>query len=166
MSQNSMRVSWTREVVDERLRTIMKRIHEQCRETADEYGKPGNYVHGANIAGFTPGRRRDARARRDLAAVEPVAAATVVACPAGSSIVTAIALGYAIWRIGIASIRSLAPDPDADVPPDVPEDVDELDVYLVCGECGTEFKVSRLGELQVPRHCGEQMQVVRRPADA
>ena len=79
-------------------------------------------------------------------------------------ILTAIALGYAIWRIGIASIRSLAPDPDA--PPDVPEDVDDLDVYLVCGECGTEFKVSRLGELQVPRHCGERMQVVRRPADA
>jgi hypothetical protein len=81
-------------------------------------------------------------------------------------ILTAIALGYAIWRIGIASIRSLAPDPDVDVPPDVPEDVDDLDVYLVCGECGTEFKVSRLGELQVPRHCGERMQVVRRPADA
>ena len=80
-------------------------------------------------------------------------------------ILTAIALGYAIWRIGIASIRSLAPDPDADVPPDVPEDVDDLDVYLVCGECGTEFKVSRLGELQVPRHCGERMQVVGGSAD-
>jgi len=45
-------------------------------------------------------------------------------------------------------------------------DVDGLDVYLVCGECGTEFKVSRLGELQVPRHCGEKMQVVRRVAEA
>jgi hypothetical protein len=81
-------------------------------------------------------------------------------------IITALAVGYAIWRIGIASIRSLAPDPDADVAPDEPEDVDDLDVYLVCGECGTEYKVSRLGELQVPRHCGERMQVVRRPADA
>ena len=33
----------------------------------------------------------------------------------------------------------------------------------VCGECGTEFQVTRLGEVQVPRHCGEPMQVVRRP---
>lgn len=52
MSQNAMRLSWTREGVDERLREIMRRIHEQCRETAEEYGEPGNYVHGANIAGF------------------------------------------------------------------------------------------------------------------
>jgi rubredoxin len=81
-------------------------------------------------------------------------------------IITALGVGYAIWRIGIASIRSLVPDPEADVAPDEPEDVDELDVYLVCGECGTEYKVSRLGELQVPRHCGERMQVVRRSAGA
>lgn len=81
-------------------------------------------------------------------------------------IISALGVGYAIWRIGIASIRSLAPDPEADVAPDEPEDVDELDVYLVCGECGTEYKVSRLGELQVPRHCGERMQVVRRSAGA
>jgi len=53
MSQNSMRVTWDREVVDDRLRTIMKRIHEQCRDTAEDYGKPGSYFHGANIAGFT-----------------------------------------------------------------------------------------------------------------
>ena len=45
-----------------------------------------------------------------------------------------------------------------------PEEVEELDVYFVCGECGTEYKVTRLGELSVPRHCGEPMQVVRRPA--
>ena len=44
------------------------------------------------------------------------------------------------------------------------EDVEELDVFLVCGECGTEFQVTRLGELQIPAHCGEPMQVVRRPA--
>jgi hypothetical protein len=37
-------------------------------------------------------------------------------------------------------------------------------VFLVCRECGTEFRVTRLGELQIPRHCGEPMQVVRRPA--
>lgn len=43
------------------------------------------------------------------------------------------------------------------------EDVEELDVFFVCGECGTEFQVTRLGEVQVPRHCGEPMTVVRRP---
>jgi glutamate dehydrogenase (NADP+) len=52
MSQNAMRLSWTREGVDERLREIMRRVHEQCRDTAEEYGEAGNYVHGANIAGF------------------------------------------------------------------------------------------------------------------
>jgi glutamate dehydrogenase (NADP+) len=52
MSQNAMRLSWTREGVDERLREIMRRVHEQCRDTAEEFGEPGNYVHGANIAGF------------------------------------------------------------------------------------------------------------------
>ena len=46
-----------------------------------------------------------------------------------------------------------------------PEDVDELDVRLVCRECGTEFRVTRIGELQIPRHCGEPMEVVRGPAE-
>ena len=44
-----------------------------------------------------------------------------------------------------------------------PEDVAHLDVFFVCAECGTEFQVTRLGEVQVPRHCGEPMNVVRRP---
>lgn len=52
MAQNSARLSWTREEVDARLHGIMKAIHRACRETADSYGVPGNYVHGANIAGF------------------------------------------------------------------------------------------------------------------
>jgi glutamate dehydrogenase (NADP+) len=52
MSQNSIRLSWTREEVDSRLHGIMKSIHRACKETADEYGEPGNYVLGANIAGF------------------------------------------------------------------------------------------------------------------
>jgi glutamate dehydrogenase (NADP+) len=52
MSQNAMRLTWTRDEMDERLRTIVRRIHEECRDTAEEYGEPGNYVHGANIAGF------------------------------------------------------------------------------------------------------------------
>ncbi len=52
MSQNSMRLSWTREEVDGRLHMIMKSIHQACRSTAEEYGEPENYVLGANIAGF------------------------------------------------------------------------------------------------------------------
>ncbi len=52
MAQNSARLCWTREEVDGRLHGIMKAIHRACRETADAYGAPGNYVHGANIAGF------------------------------------------------------------------------------------------------------------------
>jgi len=52
MSQNSMRLSWSREEVDERLHRIMKAIHKACWETADQFGTPGNYVNGANIAGF------------------------------------------------------------------------------------------------------------------
>jgi len=52
MSQNSLRLSWPREEVDVRLQGIMKSIHKQCLDAAEAYGKPGNYVHGANIAGF------------------------------------------------------------------------------------------------------------------
>ena len=53
MAQDSLRLTWPREEVDARLKDIMKAIHQQCRETAEDYGVPGNYVHGANIAGFT-----------------------------------------------------------------------------------------------------------------
>ncbi|MBZ5587685.1 MAG: NADP-specific glutamate dehydrogenase [Acidobacteriia bacterium] len=52
MSQNSLRLSWTREEVDERLHNIMIGIHKAAFDTAKEYGEPGNYVLGANIAGF------------------------------------------------------------------------------------------------------------------
>jgi glutamate dehydrogenase (NADP+) len=52
MSQNSLRMRWTREEVDGKLHGIMKAIHQACVETAAEYGKAGNYVDGANIAGF------------------------------------------------------------------------------------------------------------------
>src|SRR3989442_1549444 len=53
MAQNSMRIRWTREEVDARLFNIMRTIHEVCARTAEKYGTPGNYVNGANIAGFT-----------------------------------------------------------------------------------------------------------------
>ena len=52
MSQNSLRLSWTRDEVDERLHGIMTSIHKASLETSVEYGDPGNYVLGANIAGF------------------------------------------------------------------------------------------------------------------
>ncbi len=52
MAQNSMRYSWTREEVDHRLHLIMKSIHKACVETAERFNTPGNYVNGANIAGF------------------------------------------------------------------------------------------------------------------
>jgi len=52
MTQNSMRLPWPREEVDQRLHQIMKSIHKVCLETAEKYGHPGNYVIGANIAGF------------------------------------------------------------------------------------------------------------------
>lgn len=53
MAQNSMRLSWNREEVDGRLQEIMRNIHRNCRETALRFGMEGNYVAGANIAGFT-----------------------------------------------------------------------------------------------------------------
>jgi glutamate dehydrogenase (NADP+) len=52
MTQNSMRLSWSREEVDDRLKMIMANIHKTCRDTAEQYGTPGNYMNGANIAGF------------------------------------------------------------------------------------------------------------------
>jgi glutamate dehydrogenase (NADP+) len=53
MSQNSLRYSWTREEVDNKLQGIMKAIHKAAYETSKAYGQPGNYPLGANIAGFT-----------------------------------------------------------------------------------------------------------------
>ena len=52
MSQNAIRLSWTREEVDEKLHNIMRSIHKNALEAAAEYGTPGNFMNGANIAGF------------------------------------------------------------------------------------------------------------------
>ena len=52
MTQNSLRTSWTREEVDARLQKIMKAVHKACHQTAEHFGDPGNYVMGANTAGF------------------------------------------------------------------------------------------------------------------
>lgn len=78
-------------------------------------------------------------------------------------VATALLVAFVIWRVGIAVLRSITVTSPAGNPGATePEDVEDLDVFLVCAECGTELKVSRLGELQIPRHCGEKMQVVRR----
>ncbi|RUP08044.1 NADP-specific glutamate dehydrogenase [Hyphomicrobium sp.] len=53
MQQNASRDSWSFETTEARLREIMHGIHDRCAKTAEEYGAPGNYVLGANIAGFT-----------------------------------------------------------------------------------------------------------------
>ncbi|XPS83316.1 GdhA3: NAD(P)-specific glutamate dehydrogenase [Desulfosarcina variabilis str. Montpellier] len=52
MSQNSLKMSWTREEVDQRLQIIMKSIHKSCLDAAEAYGRKGDYVVGANTAGF------------------------------------------------------------------------------------------------------------------
>ncbi len=52
MAQDSQRLQWSRQEVDEQLRLIMAAIHAQVREAAEQYGQVGNYVVGANIAGF------------------------------------------------------------------------------------------------------------------
>ncbi|HLV01486.1 MAG TPA: NADP-specific glutamate dehydrogenase [Acidobacteriota bacterium] len=54
MQQNASRDSWTFEYTEKRLQEIMSRIHATCYRTAEEFGFPGNYVAGANIAGFIP----------------------------------------------------------------------------------------------------------------
>ncbi len=53
MSQNSLRFSWSRDEVDDKLQTIMRNIHGACLNASETYGQKGNYVMGANIAGFT-----------------------------------------------------------------------------------------------------------------
>ena len=52
MAQNSMRLAWTRDEVDQRLKTIMNSIHTTCLEASEDFGDKGNYVMGANVAGF------------------------------------------------------------------------------------------------------------------
>lgn len=52
MSQNSLRLGWSREEVEQRLEGIMVNIHKSASETAKEYGREGDYVFGANVAGF------------------------------------------------------------------------------------------------------------------
>jgi hypothetical protein len=80
-------------------------------------------------------------------------------------VLSAIVVAVLIAWLGLTALRA-ASGVGLDIESHEPEDVDDLEVFLVCRECGTEFRVTRLGELQIPRHCGERMQVVRRPAGA
>lgn len=73
----------------------------------------------------------------------------------------AIPLGLLVFAVGARAMIRAGRSSDRYEGP--PEDVAELDVFFVCRECGTEFRVEKLGELQVPRHCGEPMLVERRP---
>ena len=65
MQQNASRDSWTFDQTEARLAEIMRGIHDNCYQTADEYGAPGNYVLGTNIAGFV----RVAEAMRTLGVI-------------------------------------------------------------------------------------------------
>ena len=53
MVQNSIRLNWLGDEVDDRLKIIIKAIHQACLDAAQQYGTPGNYLNGANIVGFT-----------------------------------------------------------------------------------------------------------------
>jgi hypothetical protein len=76
----------------------------------------------------------------------------------------AIPIGALIFLIGVRTLyRAGRPSTRHEGPAD---EVADLDVYFVCGECGTEFLVEKIGELQVPRHCGERMRVERRVRSA
>jgi hypothetical protein len=81
------------------------------------------------------------------------------------NIVVAVMIGVVIVVVGVLMTRAVSARRigDEGSRPAEPEDVTELDVFFVCRECGTEFQVTRLGEVQVPRHCGEPMEVVQRP---
>ena len=80
-------------------------------------------------------------------------------------VLTAVAMAGAIAWLGVTALRAASGAGLNRERQDV-EDVEELEVSLVCRECGTEFRVTRLGELQIPRHCGEPMEVVQRPTHA
>jgi hypothetical protein len=77
-------------------------------------------------------------------------------------LLSALAIGAVIAWVGVTALRAASGGGPREKPE--VEDVEELEVFLVCRECGTEYQVTRLGELQIPRHCGEPMQVDRRPA--
>ena len=83
--------------------------------------------------------------------------------PLWISIPVALLIGFVIWRVGIAMLRSMGGAARGAPPGESAEDVQELALSFVCRECGTELRVAKFAGDQIPRHCGERMQVVRRP---
>lgn len=77
-------------------------------------------------------------------------------------LLVAAVLGGVILFLGIWFLRAFSSGGGRSVEAE-PQDVSDLEVYFVCGECGTEYQVTKVGELSIPRHCGETMQVERRP---
>jgi hypothetical protein len=73
----------------------------------------------------------------------------------------AVAMFAVILMVGVSFLRGVSGDRPVEIIE--PEDVESLDVLFVCAECGTEYRITRIGEIQVPRHCGEPMMIVRRP---
>ena len=79
-------------------------------------------------------------------------------------VLVAVLIAIGILTVGVLLTRAMsARRLGEEDRPSEPEDVADLDVFFVCRECGTEFQVTMLGEMQVPRHCGEPMEVVQRP---
>ncbi len=98
--------------------------------------------------------------RRELSTGRRILA-VVLAIAAWLLWLVAVLMFLAILWVGFAFVRGIGgmrPHERVEA-----EEVAELDVFFVCAECGTEFQVTKIGELQVPRHCGEPMNVVRRP---
>jgi DNA-directed RNA polymerase subunit RPC12/RpoP len=75
----------------------------------------------------------------------------------------AMAMGYGIYRLGTSALRSASASPTQRGPGEL-EDPEGGKTFLICGECGTEFEVTKVGQGGVPRHCGEKMRVEHRPA--
>ncbi len=78
-------------------------------------------------------------------------------------VLIALAMGLAIYRLGMGALRS-ASSPVARRGAGDLKDPGGGSTYLVCEGCGTEFRVTKVGEGQVPRHCGEKMRVEHRPS--
>jgi hypothetical protein len=84
--------------------------------------------------------------------------------PGNPVIAAAIVVG--LVAIALFTFRGLVRRREPPRTSEEAEDVVDLDVFFVCTECGTEFRVEKIGELQVPRHCGEPMRVERRARGA
>jgi hypothetical protein len=76
--------------------------------------------------------------------------------------IIAVVMGAVFLFLGLSALRGLVRSRGPASRSD-PDEVTDLDVYFVCTECGTELRVEKIGELQIPRHCGEPMRVERRP---